>query len=156
MPNSGFGLRHSSFAIRHSAPESENAKPETRNFPARPALRLHIERVVLDGVALAAAEQPRFRAALAEELTRMLGAEPAGAFRGDARARRGGGVVHLAAESSAEAWARQVAQSLFSTLQSDSQFSAAFARAEAARGPAADGRCHPAEFNPTTKNHPTK
>lgn len=119
-----------------------------------PLLRLHIERVVLDGVLLPAAEQPRFRAALAAELSRLFSAEPIDAWRGGARARLDGGAVQLAVGGSAETWANQVAQSLFSTLRTDSQFSAASVSVEAARGTADDGRHHPAPNEATKK--PTK
>ena len=100
----------------------------------QPSVRLHIERVVLDGVALSAAEQPRFRAALAEELSRMFRAEPVGAWRGGARARLDGGAVPWAADGATETSARLVAKSLFAALQSDSQFSAGIVPAESARG----------------------
>jgi hypothetical protein len=36
-------------------------------------VRLHIDRVVLDGVDVAAADRPRLRAALAGELARLIG-----------------------------------------------------------------------------------
>lgn len=120
-----------------------------------PLLRLHLERVVLDGVTLSAAEQPRFRAALAAELSRLFSAEPIDAWRGGARARLDGGAVQLAVGGSAETWANQVAQSLFSTLRTDSQFSAASVSVEAARGAADESRPR-SELNTTNQNNRKK
>ena len=130
-----------------------NSQPSPLN--PQPSVRLHIERVVLDGVALSAAEQPRFRAALAEELSRMFRAEPVDAWRGGARARLDGGAVLWAADGATETSARLVAKSLFAALQSDSQFSAGIVPAESARGIVGESRHHPAPHE-ATKNQTNK
>jgi hypothetical protein len=50
-------------------------------------VQLHIERLILDGVALSAAERPRFQAAVEMELGRLL------AERGVASGLEGGGAM---------------------------------------------------------------
>lgn len=82
----------------------------------RPAVHLHIERLVLDGLPLAAAEVPRFRAALEQELGRLLAAASTPGWPGGAVARLDAGAVHLAAGGSARTWGRQVAQTLAASL----------------------------------------
>jgi hypothetical protein len=82
----------------------------------RPAVHLHIERLVLDGLPLAPAEVPRFQTALEQELGRLLAAAPPSGGPGGAIAGVDAGAVHLAAGGSARTWGRQVAHTLAASL----------------------------------------
>lgn len=80
------------------------------------SIHLHIDRLVLDGVPLAPAEVPRFRAALEQELRWSLAIVPCPGGPGGAVAHLDAGAVHLAAGGSARTWGRQVAQTLAASL----------------------------------------
>jgi hypothetical protein len=82
----------------------------------QPAVHLHIERLVLDGVPLAPAEVPRFQAALEQELSRLLAAMPAAGWSDGAVARLDAGAVHLAPGGSARIWGQQTARTLAASL----------------------------------------
>ncbi len=78
-------------------------------------VRVHIERVVLDGVDLAPGDEPRFRAALHAELRRLVAGSARGgktpAFVGEPRLR--GPDVSFAPGRDVGGLARDVARSLF-------------------------------------------
>lgn len=58
--------------------------------PTPPALHLHIERVVFDGIDLPQAQRPKLHAALEAELTRLLSEHGV-----ETSWRRGGAIPHL-------------------------------------------------------------
>jgi len=103
--------------------QAETLKPGRLGKPVASGsdLRLHIERLVLDGVPLAMADGPRFQAALEQELGRLLGADGGESWSGAAIARLDAGAIHLVPGGSAQVWGRQVAGSLFSILKSESR-----------------------------------
>lgn len=84
----------------------------------RQSLRLHIERLVLDGLPIQRSQGAVFQSALESELARLLterGVPPA-LSQGGALARIDGGAFHLAPESKAQTTATQVAQAVYGGL----------------------------------------
>ena len=89
--------------------------PSTTTSP-RPALHLHIERLVLDGLELAPAEAARFEAALTNELTRHLAGVPLGSWTPSALARLQAAPIQINASHPASGLAATVAQSVFASV----------------------------------------
>jgi len=91
---------------------------------ARPALSLHIDRIVLDGFTFGARDRERLQSALQAELSRLLGAPHDGvAWRaGGALAALRGGELRLAARDAARDDAphlgRAIARSLHAEITS--------------------------------------
>lgn len=79
----------------------------------RPAVHLHIERLVLDGLELAPAEAARFEAALTGELARHLVAVPAGSWTSAVIARRSVAPIEFHARQPAADLAAAIARSVF-------------------------------------------
>ncbi|MDQ6704786.1 MAG: hypothetical protein M3Z85_02345 [Acidobacteriota bacterium] len=82
-------------------------------------IKLHIERLVLEGVPFASAESPRIRAAVEAELTRLLTARgiAPGLTQGGAFARAPGGSIPLTPEGKPETLGTRIAQAVYGGLQ---------------------------------------
>ena len=106
-------------SIRRNERLPVNAELSSLDF--RPSVRLHIERLVLEGVPIGTAEVRHLQAALERELARLLSSAPAAGWTGGAIGRLDATPVHLASGGSAQTWGCQVARSLFSTMKSESQ-----------------------------------
>ena len=82
----------------------------------QPAVHLHIERLVLDGLDLAPAEAARFEAALTGELARHLAGVPAAGWTSSALARLQAAPIQVDAGQPAPGLAAAVAQSVFASV----------------------------------------
>ena len=103
---SSFGLRHS-FVIRHSS--------FVIPLPP-PVIRLHIKRLVLDGLPLLPGGAARLQSALEAEFGRLLTGVPAANWASVSLASLAPASLRLAPGGSPEAWGRQAARSLFAGL----------------------------------------
>jgi len=83
-------------------------------------IRLHIDRLVLEGIALAPHQQPYLRAALEGELSRLLavGGLAPGLVQEGNRARAAGSPIQLAQENSPGDLGQQIARSVYGGLGS--------------------------------------
>lgn len=81
----------------------------------RPAVSLHIDTLVLEGVRLSARQSMQLQNALTAELTRLLVAEPLRASNGQALPSAPAGTVVQASAGPAEL-GRQIAQSIHQSL----------------------------------------
>lgn len=87
-----------------------NDPPATLNPP--PPVRLHIERVVLDGFPAGSVHAPVFQAALQEELVRLLTRTRARGWTSPALARAEGAAARLSAPGDSAAWGREIARAV--------------------------------------------
>ena len=78
-------------------------------------LRLHVERLVLDGLALAPGEEPALQAALEAELTRLLaeGGLAPHLLAGGARPYARGGMVRAAGSGDPTGLGQQIARAVY-------------------------------------------
>jgi hypothetical protein len=78
-------------------------------------IRLHIDRLILEGASLNAREQPHFQAALKMELSRLLAERGLAGdlINGAAVNAVRGGTVQLRGEASGQGLGRQVAQAVY-------------------------------------------
>jgi hypothetical protein len=78
-------------------------------------IQLHIERLILDGVALSAAERPRFQASVEIELGRLLAERgiAGGLENGLALDKVRGGAVQLTRDGGGTGLGKQVAQAVY-------------------------------------------
>lgn len=83
-------------------------------------IRLHIERLVLDGVALAPHERPHLQAAVEAELARLLaeGGVAGDLRQGGALASVRAGEFQLAQENHPDHLGRQIAQAVYGGISS--------------------------------------
>ena len=77
---------------------------------------LHIEKLILDGLSLTAAQGPVFQAALEGELTRLLGERGLAGVSGGAVPHLSVPAIQLAAGGRPDDWGRQIARSLLDGL----------------------------------------
>ena len=91
-----------------------NPQPATIN--PQPAVHLHIERIVLDGLELGPGEATRFEAALTGELTRHLASVPSGSWTPSALARHEAAPIRVTAGQPASGLAATIAQSVFASV----------------------------------------
>ena len=89
----------------------------------RPAVHLHIERLVLEGLELTPAEAARFEAALTGELTRHFAGVPAGSWTAAALARLQAAPIQLHAHQPISGLAACVAHSVFASVSPDATHS---------------------------------
>ena len=82
----------------------------------RPAVHLHIERLVLEGLELTPAEAARFEAALTGELPRHFAGVPAGSWTAAALARLQAAPIQFNASQPPAGLAAAVAQSVFASV----------------------------------------
>lgn len=81
-------------------------------------INLHIERLVLDGIALERGQEPLLRAAVEAELTRLLSADglATGLTSGGAVPRLRAGEIQLTGESNSQQLGQQIARALHGGL----------------------------------------
>jgi hypothetical protein len=81
-------------------------------------INLHIERLVLDGVALSRGQESLLRAAVEAELTRLLSTHGVaqGLMSGGALPRLRAGEIQLSGESSAPQLGQQIARAVYGGL----------------------------------------
>jgi hypothetical protein len=97
-------------------------KTDMNEYASRPArnVRLHIERLVLDGLTVAHAERPVLQAAVARELARLLaegGISPA-LQGGGARHSLTAGGIEFPAEEDAAGMGAQIARAVYEGIGS--------------------------------------
>ena len=82
----------------------------------RAPMHVHIERLVLDGLAVGRADAMRLQASVERELGRLFNGAPPRDWTADAVNHLSAAPVHLAVGGSPAVWGRQIARSLFSTI----------------------------------------
>ena len=117
----GQASRLSPSSFPHSGRESlgedgPNNVRDRRDACPTAQLRLHIERLVLDGFPLPPGGAARFQAALEAEFGRLLTGVPAGNWASVSLASLAPASLRLAPGGSPETWGRQAARSLFAGL----------------------------------------
>jgi hypothetical protein len=90
-------------------------KPQPATLNPQPTVRLHLDRVVLDGFPTGSVLAPVFQAALQEELVRLLAQAAPTDRRSRALARLIAQPVTLAGGGTSAAWSRQIARALLTT-----------------------------------------
>ena len=79
-------------------------------------INVHIERLILDGVPVAAGQESVLRAGLEAELIRLLGKEGLSGISASALERLSGSTVQLDRESKPALLGQQVAQSIYTAM----------------------------------------
>lgn len=85
------------------------------------AVHLQIERLVLEGFPLNAAQAARLQATVEQELGRMLTSTRAESWTSGATRQLPATPLHLAPGNSPAVWGRQIARTLFASLSPQSQ-----------------------------------
>ena len=91
-------------------------KTPPANLPATREVMLHIERLVMDGVALDGGQIAQLRAALQGELTRLLQRDGGAALQGGAAPLLQAPVVRISAPFQPADLGRQIARSVHASL----------------------------------------
>ncbi len=99
-----------------SCPTRSRGTPVAKNHPHGPAVRLHIEHLVLDGFPAQGLDASRLHAALERELTRLLAQADSTAWTSRALDHLQAPVVQLATHADSAAWGRQIARALMRTV----------------------------------------
>lgn len=82
-------------------------------------IRVHIERLVLEGIPVSPGERPLIQAALEAELADRLAAGGHGALAGGATPRLDTGTIHLSRQPESAALGRQIAGAIHAGLARD-------------------------------------
>lgn len=92
--------------------------PRPSALAAQRSVRLHIERVVLDGLLVERSQGPSFQAALESELTRLFAEQgiPPTLPQGAARASLDGGAIRTAHGFKTRTMAAQIARAVYGGL----------------------------------------
>lgn len=82
------------------------------------AIHVHIERLILDGIAVPTSQRPQLQAAVEAELGRLLaeGGLASGLAQGGAAPTIGGGSIQLAQGNEAGVLGRQIAQAAYGAI----------------------------------------
>ena len=99
-------------------PEHETRNPEPAG---RGSVHFHIERLVVEGLPLTAADAARLQSTVERELGRMLARASSASWNGGATRPRPAPPLHLAAGNSPGMWGRQIARSLFGSVTPSSK-----------------------------------
>jgi hypothetical protein len=79
-------------------------------------VRVHIERLVVEGLPFTAADAARLQSTVERELGRKLAGAPMESWSGGATHQLPAAPLHLAPGSSPVVWGRQIARTLFASL----------------------------------------
>jgi hypothetical protein len=82
----------------------------------RGSVQFHIERLVVEGLPLTAADAARLQSTIERELGRLLARTSSASWNGGATRQRPAPPLHLAPGNSPGIWGRQIARSLFGSV----------------------------------------